>query len=156
MFKLDSPEAVLQAFRPKDRDLVELSPDVKLPAIVRDYLAWTHPSGGRVYVVFAVSGGAPTGIAFDTNGGAGPAVAQLCDWCHASGQGTEVALLTARVHRAKRVGVHLCADLSCKLKAEDAANLAGRNVQAAIAPILERMGRFAAEALKIDLSGADR
>lgn len=156
MFKLDSENAVLETFRPKDRDLVALPPDLKLPVIVRDYLAWTHPAGGRVFVVFAVPGGAPTGIAFDTNGGAGPSVPQLCDWCHSSGQGTEVALLTARVHRAKRVGVHLCADLSCKAKVEDAANLAGRSVQAAIAPVVQRMGRFAADALKIDLSGAGR
>src|SRR4051812_44681863 len=98
MFKLDSEEAPLASFRPRDRKAVQLSTDVKLPLFVRDYLAWTDPAGGRVYLVFAVDGGAPTGILFDTNGGAGPAVPHMCDWCHCCGTGTQVGLLTAHLN----------------------------------------------------------
>lgn len=156
MFKLESEEALLAAFRPKDRGLVELSPESTLPRIVRDYFAWTHPAGGRVYVVFAVAGGAPTGIVFDTNGGGGETVPQMCDWCHSSGVGTQVALLTARLNGKKRLGVHLCSDLSCKQKLEDAANRRGASVSAAVAAVVERMARFAEDALKMDLTGTRR
>ncbi len=156
MFKLDSEAALLTAFRPKDRASVQLSADVKLPALVRDYLAWTHPSGGHVYLVFAVPGGAPTGITFDTNGGPGAPVPQMCDWCHFTGVGSQVALLTARHTSRRRVGVHLCADLSCKQKLEDEASRTGRSALPALQKLVERMGRFASEALKIDLTGAGR
>ncbi len=152
MFKLDSEAAVLATFRPKDRKVVELSADLKFPLIVRDYVAWMHPAGGRVYLVFAIPNGTPTGIAFDTNGGAGPSVPAMCDWCHMSASGTQVGMLTATVNAHKRVGVHVCTDLSCKQKVEDAANLAGTSVRPAMEKLVARIGRFASEALKIDLS----
>ena len=155
MFKLDTEQALLAAFRPHDRKLVELVPEVRLPAIVRSYLAWTHPAGGRVFLVFAIPGGAPTGIAFDTSG-AGPAVPHLCDWCHGHASGTGIGLLTARLHSKKTVGVHICSDLGCQRKLEDEANRSGRNVKPALDALVAKMGRFASEALQIDLSGAGR
>jgi hypothetical protein len=155
MFKLDTPQALLATFRPRDRALVELAPEVRFPAIVRHSLAWTHPAGGRVFLVFAAPGGAPTGIAFDTNG-AGPAVPHLCDWCHAPATGTSVGLLSARVNSKKTVGVHVCSDLGCMGRLEDEANRSGRNVKPALEALVAKMGRFASEALQIDLSGAGR
>ena len=155
MFKLDTEQALLEAFRPRDRKLVELLPGTAFPFIVRHYSAWTHPAGGRVYLLFAVPGGAPTGIVFDTNGG-GPAVPAMCDWCHCSSSGTGVGLLSARVHSKRSVGVHVCADLSCQRKLEDGANRNGQNVKPALEALVQRMGRFASQALQIDLSGAGR
>ena len=153
MFMLESEEALTASFRPKDRKLLELPPELKLPMFVRDYLAWTHPAGGHVYLVFAVPGGVPTGIVFDgKGGGAGPTVPAMCDWCHCSSMGTGVALLTAQVNAKKRAGVYACRDLSCRQKLEEDANRSGRNVLPAIEKLLARMGRFASEALKIDLA----
>ena len=156
MFKIDSEAALLDTFRPKDRKLVEFAADLKLPLILRDYFAWSHPAGGRVYVVFAPKGGVPTGIAFDTNGGTGAPVPQMCEWCHSPGLGTQVALLTAKLHGKKRVGVHLCADLSCKQKLEDDANRSGTSATKAIERAVERMGKFATDALNIALDGSNR
>lgn len=157
MFKLESQDALLTAFRPKDRKRVEVPRDLALPRFVRDYLAWTHPSGACVYLVFAVKGGAPTGIVFDSNGGgAEPLSPAMCDWCHCTGKGTEVGLLTAQVNRNKRAGVHVCTDLGCREKLEDECNRIGRSVLPAMEKLLERMGRFAAEALQMDLTGARR
>ena len=156
MFKLNDEAALLEAFRPRDRQQVELPPDLKLPLFVRNYLAWPHPAGGRVYLVFATPGGVPTGITFDTNDGAGPTVPQMCDWCHSSAPGNGVGLLTARVNAKKRVGVHLCSDLSCQRKLEEEADRTGRSVLPAMEKLIERMGRFAEEALDIDLQGANR
>lgn len=156
MFKLDSEQALLESFRPKDRGVVEVAKGLTLPLFVRDYLAWTHPAGGRVYLVFATPGGVPTGIVFDTNGGPGAAVPQMCDWCHQSSAGNGVALLTATLNGRKRVGVNVCSDLSCKDKLEDAANRAGFSALDSKKRLVERMGRFASEALQIDLSGAGR
>jgi hypothetical protein len=152
MFKLDSEKALLDAFRPRDRKLVELSRDVKLPLFVRHYLAWSHPAGGRMFLVFAVPNGLPTGIVFDTNG-AGPAVTHMCNWCHCSGLGSTVGILTARRSGKRSVGVFVCADLGCQARLEDEADRAGRSVLPAMAAMLERVGSFAQQGLGIDLYG---
>ena len=152
MFKLESEAQLREAFRPRDLKSFELAPEVKMPVFVRDYLAWTHPAGGRVFLVFAVPGGVPTGIAFDTNSGAGPTVPAMCDWCHCNTVGTGVGLLTAALNSKKRLGVHVCSDLGCKKKLEEAANRSGRSVLPAMERLIEKMGRFASEALRIDLN----
>ncbi len=150
MFNLESEEALIAAFRPKDSTWVELPPQLQLPMFVRDYLAWVHPAGGRVYLVFAVPGGVPTGIVLEGNSGS--AAPAMCDWCHCSSVGTGVGLLTAQLNAKKRVGVHVCSDLSCKKKLEEAADRIGRSVLPAMEKLIARMGRFASEALQIDLA----
>jgi hypothetical protein len=151
MFLLDSSDDLIASFRPKDRKAFEPPPSVTFPLFVRDYLSWTHPAGGYAYLVFAVPGGVPTGIVFETNGGGVASLPQMCDWCHVSSLGTRVGLLTAKVNSKKLVGVHICADLSCKQKLEEEADRAGRSVVPALEKLIARMGRFAHEALKIDL-----
>lgn len=155
MFKLDSEEALLRAFRTRDRKHVELSREVKLPLFVRHYLAWQHPAGGRLYLVFAVPGGAPTGIMFDTNG-PGPAVAHMCHWCQSSGLGSRVGLLTTKASSKRIVGVHVCSDLGCAQRLEDEANRSGRSPVPALHALVERMGLFASKGLGIDLSPGSR
>jgi hypothetical protein len=155
MFKLDSEQDLLKAFRPRDRALVELSSEVKLPLFVKHCFTWAHPAGGRVFLLFAVPGGAPTGIAFDTNGG-GPSVAHLCDWCRVPGLGSRVGLLTTRLNSKKVVGVHVCSDLGCRQRLEDEADRTGRSAVPATQELVARMGAFASEGLGIDLSGVRR
>ncbi|MBL8954862.1 MAG: FBP domain-containing protein [Myxococcaceae bacterium] len=156
MFKLDNEAALLDAFRPKDRKLVQLTPEVRLPQFVRNYLSWKHPGGTYVYLVFATPGGAPTGIVFDSNSGSGPAVPAMCDWCHLSSSGSTVGLLTARRNAKKSVGVHVCSDLGCQQRLEEEADRQGISVLPWWEKLIERMGRFASESLDIDLSGAGR
>lgn len=155
MFKLDSEQALLAAFRPRDQKVIELSREVKFPAFVRHYLAWQHPAGGKVFLVFATPGGAPTGIAF-TDYGAGPALPHMCHWCRSPGLGSEVSMLTAQASSKRTIGVQLCTDLSCQRKLEDEADRSGRSVLPAMTALIERMGRFANEGLGIDLSFAGR
>ncbi len=153
MFNLESEEALRASFRPKDSKMVDLAPELKFPMFVRDYLAWVHPAGGRIYLVFAVPGAVPTGIVFDgKSSSAGASVTSMCDWCHCSSAGTGVGLLTAQLNAKKRVGVHVCWDLSCKQKLEEDANRSGRSVVPLMQKLVARMGRFASEALKIDLT----
>ena len=78
----------------------------------------------------------------------------MCDWCHWSGGGNSVGLLTAQASSKRRVGVNLCLDLSCGAKLESAANLAGRNPVEAARQLQARILRFAHEGLGIDPSGA--
>lgn len=151
MFNLDSEDTLRATFRPKDAKLLELPPGLKFPMFVRDYLAWTHPAGGRVFLVFAAPGKQPIGLVFDGKGSGGPSVPAMCDWCHCSSLGTGVGLLTAQVNAKKRVGTHVCADLSCRQKLEQESDRSGRSVVPAVEQLLERMGRFASEALKIEL-----
>jgi hypothetical protein len=155
MFKLDSEADLLAAFRPKDRPQVELAPGITFPLIVRGYTAWVHPSGGKVFLVFAAPGDAPTGIVFATNG-AGPQVPSMCDWCHSSGPSVQAGMLTATVNAKKRAGVHVCYDLSCREKLEEEANRLGTSAKPAVDKVVARMGKFASDVLKIDLSGAGR
>lgn len=150
MFRLQSEDALRAAFRPKDAALVEPPPGLTYPHLVHSYLSWAHPAGGLVYIVFAAPKGTPTGIAFASNGGSG-AVAQMCDWCHSYGVGSQVSMLTTRLNSKKRVGVVLCSDLSCKQKVEDQANLAGRSPVPLLAKLVERIATFATDGLKIDL-----
>ncbi len=154
-FKLESEQALLATFRPRDRKRVELPPKLTFPLAVQHCFSWTHPAGGRAYVVFAVKGGVPTGIAFDHDGH-GPLVPHLCDWCHVAGLGTQVGLLTARLNSKKVIGVHVCSDLRCKQRLEDEANRSGASPVPAVEKLLERMGRFAEEGLGIALNGANR
>lgn len=156
MFKVDNEAELRAAFRPKDRASLELPPGATFPMIVRGYSAWLHPAGGRVFLLFAVPGGVPTGVVFEGGGGGGPHVPHMCDWCHAVGPGAHAGMLTAQVNAKKRVGVHVCTDLSCKQKIEEEADRTGRNAQPLIDKLVERMGTFARDALGIDLTGANR
>ena len=157
MFRIDSEQSFIAAFRPKDRAALELPDGVRFPLFVRNYLAWTDPAGVRAYLLVSVGKGAPTGIVFrrDQQGGE-PGVSRMCEWCHATGPADRIGLLTADRNARKRVGISLCLDLSCKDKLEDAANRGGRSALDATKQLLERIGRFAEEALQIDLSGAGR
>ena len=73
-----------------------------------------------------------------------------------SAQFLSAQTVTATLNGRKRVGLHVCADLSCKKKLEDLANRGGFSALPSVQKLVERMGRFASETLKIDLSGAGR
>ena len=156
MFKLESEKALMDAFRTKDRPQVELTRELQLPLFVRHYVAWKHPAGERLYLVFAVPGGAPTGIVFDSFKGEGPAVAQMCHWCHSPSAGADIAMLMTKVSGKRTIGVQVCADLSCQRKLEDEADRSGLSVLPAMNTLVERMGRFAHEGLGIELTAAGR
>lgn len=156
MFRLETDRTLIESFRPRDRRVIEMPADITFPLFVRDYLAWTETSGGRVYLVFAAPGSRkPIGIIFrrEASGG-GPPTSQMCDWCHYSGSSNEVGLLTADVNSKRRVGVNLCMDLRCQAKLEDAADRTGRHPLEALERLRERMTRFAHEALGIQVQPA--
>jgi hypothetical protein len=125
MFRIGSESELLAAFRPLEREEVEL-PDHSYPLLVRNALSWTSPAGHRTYLVFSSGlGSRPLGIVFrrggspgsrDGRAGAPPA---LCEFCKCMKGGGEVSLLTATVSDKRRVGLLACSDLSC-LEREDA------------------------------------
>lgn len=154
MFTLASEADLVASFRPKDQRGLELEPGVQFPLTVEHYFAWRHPAGGKVFLVFATPGGVPTGIAFDSNGAVDTPA--MCDWCHQTASGNGVGFLMATVNGRKRVGVHLCVDLSCQQKIEEHVNRLGMSLAPAMKNLVARMGRFASEGLQIDLQGANR
>ncbi|TSC19848.1 FBP domain-containing protein [Corallococcus sp. Z5C101001] len=148
MFRIESERELLHAFRSRDRKFVELPKGTRFPLFIQDYLAWVDPYGVRVFLVFTAPGGKqPRGIAFrrDQQGDT-TLVPQLCDWCRTS-TGAEIGLLTTDVDAKRRVGVNLCLDLRCGERLESMTNLAGRSVLDGTRSLLERMARFAREAL---------
>lgn len=151
MFLIETEKDLLQAFRPRDREKVELPKDIRFPLFVRDYLAWVEPAGTRTFLVCpSPQGKPPMGIAFRRDSHGGPAPSHMCDWCHSYGSSNEIGLLTTDVNSKRRVGVNLCLDLRCKDKLESAADLSGRHFRDVIPPLMERMLRFAREALRIE------
>lgn len=156
MFKIDTEQSLLNAFRPRDRKAVQLPPEPKFPMIGRDCLAWTDPTGFHVYLVFAVAGGPPTGIAFRREQSGEGSGSRMCEWCHSYGSADQIGLLTTDLNSKKRVGINVCLDLGCRAKLENAADLSGRNFFDLSKRMLERVGRFASEGLRIDLSGGGR
>lgn len=152
MFRLETDRALIEAFRPRDRRVIEMPENVMFPLFVRDYLAWTETSGARVYLVFAAPGSRkPIGIIFRRDSqDSGVGTSRICEWCHSYGSSNEVGLLTTDVNSKRRVGVHLCVDLRCKEKLEDAADRAGRHPIEILKQLQERMFRFAHEALGIE------
>ncbi|MBU8898798.1 hypothetical protein DRW03_11235 [Corallococcus sp. H22C18031201] len=154
MFRLETDRALIQAFRPRDRRVIEMPKGVSFPYFVRDYLAWTETSGARVYLVFAASGSVrPIGIIFRRDSLGGERMASMCEWCHTYGA-SEVGLLTTDVNSKRRVGVSLCADLRCKDRLEDAADRAGRHPGEMLAELRARMSRFAQEVLGIKVESS--
>lgn len=156
MFRIVSEEALLAAFRPKDRRRLEPPAGIKYPHFVRDYFAWTEGSGFAVNLVFCVTGGVPTGISFHRNGASAKGALSMCEWCHSQGSADQIGLLTADVNAKKRVGVLLCLDLGCRERLEDAALRSGRSPLEPTRQLLERISRFAIEALGMDLTAAGR
>jgi hypothetical protein len=149
MFRIETEKELLNAFRSRDRKHVELPKGTRLPLFVRDYLSWVDPYGVRVFLVFSAPGSNKlTGIAFRRDQQGDKSVApHVCDWCRNSGGSELIGLLTTDVDSKRRVGVNLCLDLKCNERLETAMNLAGRSLVEESQKLIERMSRFASEAL---------
>ena len=158
MFRIESDQALVQAFRPRDRRLIEMPEAAHFPLFVRDYLVWTETSGARVYLVFGAPGTRrPVGVIFRRD--AHPTMepgANMCDWCHTVGSSLEVGLLTVEVTSKRRAGMYLCRDLRCKEKVEDAADRAGRHPLEAFQRLNARIFHFAHEVLGIEAGPASQ
>jgi hypothetical protein len=147
MFKIESADELRECFRPLDRGEVELSPSLRFPLIVRDYLAWTEPSGHRVYLVFSEeTRRPPLGIVFRRDQDSTGAPPSMCEFCHSVRSGNGVSLLTAAASDRRRVGIPLCRNLECHEKVEGlpgADDLPGTPRGRELARrILARMGGF--------------
>ncbi|WP_257460244.1 FBP domain-containing protein [Archangium lipolyticum] len=153
MFRIETEKELLNAFRSRDRKHVELPKGTRLPLFVRDYLAWVDPYGVRVFLVFTAPGSKrPTGITFRRDQQGDKALAlRVCDWCRSSGSADQIGLLTTDVDAKRRVGVNLCLDLRCNEKLEATTNMAGGSVLDENKQLIERMARFASEALGMEL-----
>jgi hypothetical protein len=144
MFQIDNESDLKSFFREVDQPEVILSDDLKFPVRARDYLRWLEPSGNRVYLIFKVpTFKAPLGIVFRRDQALGPAVAAMCEWCHAVRSGNEIGVLTATSSKKKRIGLSLCRDLSCadKIRSAPGANDFSSNasIPLRIERVLEKM-----------------
>src|SRR4051812_44796198 len=98
MLRISSEKELVESFRPMEREEVILPRDLAFPLIVRDYQAWSEPSGHRVFLVLAEPGRKqPMGIVFQRSQASSSETAahpQMCDWCHSVRAGNGVSLLT--------------------------------------------------------------
>ena len=152
MFRFETDRALIESFRPRDRRVIEMPEGIRFPLFVRDYLAWTETSGARVYLIFSAPGSRkPIGLIFRRDSMGGEPTSSMCEWCHSSGSSHEVGLLTTDVNNKRRVGVTLCLDLRCNERLETMTNMAGGSVLDESQKLIERMARFASEALGLEL-----
>lgn len=143
MFLLRSEKELVDSFFPKDQKRLELPKDVKFPLVVRDYFAWTDSSNGKVFLVFAEPDvKKPIGVMFEKGWSSGGAPASICEWCHSYGSGGQIGLLTLEASSKRRVGAHLCLDLSCHDKIESNLSLTPMGVQSRKRHVVESMSRF--------------
>lgn len=156
MLLIRSASELLEAFRPLDLKIFELPDESAFPLLVREYRAWEETGGAKVYLVYEdPDTHRARGVVFRrTDSSARAAVAQMCDWCHSYGSAWDIGLLTADESARRRVGVNVCRDLRCRERIEEAGDLAGRDTSAAKKRLLERIARFAREALNIDTAAA--
>lgn len=147
MFLLKSEDELTQAFQYRPTERIDLPKDVRFPLVVREYLAWTDPGGLRVYLVFAEpEARKPIGVVFDRESSSGPTAA-ICEWCHSHGSTSQIGLLTVAASSKRRVGVHLCLDLSCRDKIEANLSLSPRAAQDRVRRVVEAMARFSRRTL---------
>lgn len=143
MFLLRSEKELIDSFFPKDQKRLELPRAIKFPLVVRDYFAWTDSSNGKVFLVFAEPEvKKPIGIMFERGWAGGSTTASICEWCHSYGSSNQIGLLTLEASSKRRVGIHLCLDLSCNEKIEMNPGLTPMGEQKRKRHVVESMSRF--------------
>ena len=143
-FTLRSDDDLLATFRTKDQRAVVLPKRGPYPVSVEHYFAWTEPSGVYTYLVFKRSDWEiPRGLVFQRNGkGNYHSPAGMCHWCHSTGPSDEIALLSTQIDSHTVGGAWLCLDLSCLLRIEEQAGLAGRPADRRIQKLMHKIGEF--------------
>ena len=114
MLRVQDRNQLLDMFREIDKDNVVITKDLKFPIAVTDYFAWREPSGHRTFLIIEDRfQSRHFAIALDRTKSP-EKVPMMCNWCHSVRPSKDVALMTISVTRRKRVGIHLCSDISCK------------------------------------------
>ncbi len=152
MIRIKDESQLLASFRETDQAQVQIPPALTFPLALKDYLAWTEPSGHRVYLVFSeIQSGNPMGVVFQRTKGAAETPASMCQWCHSVRSGSAVSLMTTDAGPNRRVGLYLCSGLNCK---ENALSPPGVNDfaesvsgQDKVDRIVRRMNEFAKQNL---------
>ncbi len=122
MIRIASENEILNSFRELDRSEVEFPENLQVPLLLKDYLAWTEPSGYRVFLVFNDPvKNVPMGVVFHRGAATGASPPMMCEFCHSVRSGDGVMMLTAAASSRRRVGLSLCRDLNCKAKIEASA-----------------------------------
>jgi len=145
MREVATPEELIRCFREIDRADVELPlTTLPFPLCFADVLAWS--AGPRAFLLYRDSGRA-RGIVFHRGSGAVPEAAAMCEWCHTVRSHGGVRLLSVAVDRRRRVGLYLCADLSCLERARELPGpddlREGLDVKERSRRIVARIARFA-------------
>lgn len=151
MFKIDSEQALFDAFRPRDRKHLCVPVGKQLPMVTLDYLAWADEHRERMFLLFKAAGEQqPTGITFKRDHQSASSTApRVCSWCLAYGGSDKIGMLTTSVNSRRHVGVFVCLDLECGVRVEEDANLRGKSARDAMKALVEKMARFAREGLGI-------
>lgn len=145
MIRIQSEEQLKSVFREIDRDQLHIPPEMHFPFLLRDYVAWMEPSGHRTYLLFN-DADKPLGVTFKRVQQSADAPAMMCEWCHSVRSGGRVGMLSVDISKNRRIGMHLCRDLSCRDKiiglpqANDLPTRMSR--QEKINRLIERMSSF--------------
>jgi hypothetical protein len=143
IFSISSEEELAQAFRIRDQKKLIIPANFTFPMNVRSYLTWQEPSGVYTYLVFkSPNWDSIRGVAFKRPSSDGEPTGGLCNWCHAYGSSEEIGMLTVAMSAEITVGYHICKDLRCVEKIEEATALAGKHPEKAIDQLYQKISRM--------------
>lgn len=143
MFSIDSEADLVKAFRIRDQKKLLIPPNLPYPFNVRSYFTWQDPSSVYTYLVFKMPNwDLPRGVAFKHTVSTGEPTGGLCNWCHAYGSSEEIGILSLSVNANVTLGYHICQDLRCIEKIEEASARAGKSPEKNIDQLYQRMARL--------------
>lgn len=152
MFRIASDKELVQAFRPRDRKVLELPAGQTFPIIVRGSMTWLQPAGVYGYLLFQdPTSKQPLGLVFRRDGSTDKTLSgRICDWCQNYGNAEQVGMLMCEKSSKRQVGLFLCRDLQCASRVEDQADRAGRNTKDMLEKLHAKMWQFANQGLGIE------
>lgn len=139
-FSIGSEEELTKAFRLRDQKKLMLPEGLPYPFNVRSYFTWQDPNGIYTYLVFKMPNwDMPRGVAFKRANTSGEPTGGLCNWCYSYGSSEEIGMLSLKMSATVSVGYHICHDLRCIEKIEEASARAGKSPEKNIDQLYHRM-----------------
>ena len=141
-FRIEAEEDLFRIFRSDDHSKVILPHTMNFPLDIEYYYSWTESSGNYTYLIFKrPNWDSPHGLVFrrvqsheSTTG--------MCSWCHSTGGGDQIGMLTVSVNPRKTIGQYICLNIDCLSKLETQVTMTGKSLNTLTEQLCGKMGDF--------------
>lgn len=139
-FSIVNETELVNSFRPRDQKKLLLPPGLPYPFNVRSYFTWQDPNGVYTYLVFKMPNwDMPRGVSLKRLNIHGEPTGGICNWCNCYGSSEEIGMLSLTLNAETSVGYHICQDLRCIEKIEEASARAGKSPEKSMDLLYHRM-----------------